>query len=57
MYSEALGHRTIESRDPMPEEALFRLYSMTRPITSLAAMILWEEGKLSLDDPISKYLP
>ena len=57
VYLEALGHRDLDARDPMPEDALFRQYSMTRPITSLAAMILWEEGKLALDDPISKYLP
>lgn len=57
VYSEALGYRTLENRDPMPGDALFRQYSMTRPITSLAAMILWEEGKLALDDPVSKYLP
>ena len=41
----------------MPEDALFRMYSMTRPITSLAAMILWEEGEFKLDDPIKRYLP
>jgi CubicO group peptidase (beta-lactamase class C family) len=41
----------------MAPDTLFRQYSMTRSITSLAAMILWEEGRLALDDPISKYLP
>ena len=57
VYLEALGQRDIETRSPMPENALFRLYSMARPITSLAAMILWEEGKFKLDDPVAKYLP
>ena len=57
VYSEALGYRTLEQQDPMPNDAIFRQYSMTRPITSVAAMILWEEGKLELDDPVSKYLP
>ena len=57
VYLEALGHRDLQARDSMPEDALFRLYSMTRPITSLAAMILWEEGTFKLDDPVSKYLP
>ena len=57
VYSEALGYRELEAQDPMPDDALFRQYSMTRSITSLAAMILWEEGKLALADPISKYLP
>lgn len=57
IYREALGQQDIASDTPMPEDALFRIYSMTRPVTSLAAMILWEEGKFQLDDPISQYLP
>ena len=57
VYQEALGRRDLESGSPMPEDALFRMYSMTRPITSLAAMILWEEGKFQLDEPIKRYLP
>ncbi len=57
VYHEALGQRDIATASPMPEDALFRIYSMTRPVTSLAAMILWEEGYFKLDDPISKYLP
>ena len=57
VYFEALGRRDLQARDPMPENALFRLYSMTRSITSTAAMILWEEGRFQLDDPISRYLP
>ena len=50
---EALGQADIEAARPMPEDAIFRLYSMTRSITSLAAMILWEEGAFRLDDPVS----
>ena len=57
VYMEALGQANIEAARPMPEDALFRLYSMTRSITSLAAMILWEEGAFRLDDPVSRYLP
>lgn len=57
VYLEALGQRDIASSSPMLDDALFRTYSMTRPVTSLAAMILWEEGLFQLDDPISKYLP
>ena len=57
VYFEALGRRDLQARDPMPHDALFRLYSMTRSITSTAAMILWEEGTFQLDDPISTYLP
>ena len=51
VYFEALGQRDLQTRDPMPQDALFRLYSMTRSITSTAAMILWEEGKFQLADP------
>ena len=57
VYMEALGQADIEDARPMPEDAIFRLYSMARSITSLAAMILWEEGAFQLDDPISRYLP
>ena len=57
VYMEALGQADIEAARPMPEDAIFRLYSMARSITSLGAMILWEEGKFQLDDPISRYLP
>ena len=57
VYMEALGQADIEAARPMPEDAIFRLYSMTRSMTSLAAMILWEEGAFQLDDLVSRYLP
>ncbi len=57
VYFEALGQRDLEAGDPMPEDAIFRLYSMTRSITSTAVMLLWEEGRFQLDDPIADYLP
>lgn len=57
VYLESLGKRDLEADSAMTDDALFRIYSMTRPVTSLAAMILYEEGKLQLDDTISKYLP
>ncbi len=57
VYLEALGQRDLEAQDPMPEDALFRLYSMTRSITSTAVMVLWEDDRFELDDPISMYLP
>ena len=56
-YLEALGELDRERGLAMRDDALFRLYSMTRPITSLAAMILWEEDRFELDDPVSMYLP
>lgn len=57
VYLESVGKRDLATDSPMEDDALFRIYSMTRPVTSLAAMILWEEGKFQLDDPISQYLP
>jgi CubicO group peptidase (beta-lactamase class C family) len=57
VYMEALGQADIEAARPMPEDAIFRLYSMSRAMTATAAMILWEEGAFQLDDPISRYLP
>ena len=41
----------------MTDDTIFRLYSMTKPITSVAAMMLVDEGKLRLDDPVAKYIP
>ena len=54
---ETLGHRDGESTLPMERDTLFRIASMTKPVTSVAAMILVEEGKIALDDPISRWLP
>jgi CubicO group peptidase (beta-lactamase class C family) len=57
VYFENFGVRDVESRRPMTPDTIFRLYSMSKPVTSVAAMMLVEEGKLSLDDPVSKYIP
>jgi CubicO group peptidase (beta-lactamase class C family) len=54
---DAFGFRDRETKAPMKTDAIFRIASMTKPITSVAAMILMEEGKLSLADPVSKYIP
>ncbi len=51
------GYRDREAGDLLHEDAVFRIYSMTKPITSLAAMMLWEEGCFDLDDPVVEYLP
>lgn len=56
-YFEALGARDPASGAPMLKDTIFRIYSMTKPIVSVAAMMLWEEGKFLLNDPIAKYLP
>lgn len=56
-HLEAVGLQTIETREPMPKDALFRIASMTKPITAIGIMILQDDGKLSVDDPVEKYLP
>jgi CubicO group peptidase (beta-lactamase class C family) len=53
----AYGTRGLENHAPMPREALFDLASMTKPITVVAALTLLEEGRFTLDDPISKFIP
>jgi len=54
---KAFGLRSVEAKDPMEPNDLFRIYSMTKPITSTAIMILVDEGKVALEDPVAKYLP
>jgi CubicO group peptidase (beta-lactamase class C family) len=54
---EAVGSRSLEAKSPMARDTLFRIASMTKPITALAVMILADEGKLSVDDPVEKHLP
>ena len=56
VYSEAVGWRDKEARDPMREDTIFRIDSQTKALTSVAAMMLMEEGKLLLDDPVGKHL-
>jgi len=57
VYLEAVGYQDLETRSRMQSESLFRIYSMTKPVTAVAAMILHEEGQFDLDDPVSMYLP
>jgi CubicO group peptidase (beta-lactamase class C family) len=57
IYSEAIGFQDKAARKPMPKDAIFRIYSMTKPLTSVGAMMLVEEGKIQLNDPVSKFLP
>ena len=54
---DSYGLRDPAAGAPMANDAIFRIYSMTKPITSVAAMMLWEEGKFLLSDPIEKFLP
>jgi CubicO group peptidase (beta-lactamase class C family) len=54
---EAVGSLSLESGQPMAKDALFRIASMTKPITAVGIMILMDEGKLSIEDPVEKHLP
>jgi CubicO group peptidase (beta-lactamase class C family) len=56
-YFEAFGALDPQTEAPMTKDAIFRIYSMTKPITSVAAMMLVEDGKLALADPVAKYIP
>jgi CubicO group peptidase (beta-lactamase class C family) len=56
-YHHNFGCLDPASEKPMGSDAIFRIYSMTKPIVSVAVMMLWEEGRLLLSDPISKFLP
>ena len=57
VYHERFGVQDVVSKRPMSDDTIFRLFSMTKPITSVAAMMLIDEGKLKLDDPVAKYIP
>lgn len=56
-YLEPVGYQDLETRTPMDESSIFRIYSMTKTVTAVAAMILHEEGAFDLDVPVSRYLP
>ncbi len=57
LYSGAFGHRDSASSPPITTQSMFRIASMTKPVTAVAAMQLVERGKVKLDDPVSQYLP
>ena len=54
VYAGKGGHADREADKPMTDDTIFRIYSMTKPITSIAAMMLYEEGKFDLNDPAGK---
>lgn len=56
-YYESFGVRDPGTKAPMTSNTIFRIYSMSKPITTVAAMMLVEEGKLQLDEPVAKYIP
>jgi CubicO group peptidase (beta-lactamase class C family) len=57
VHQDAYGLADIEAERPMSQDTYFYLYSMTKPVTSVALLMLYEEGKFQLDDPIAQYLP
>ena len=56
-YFQSVGMSDREKKSPMKNDTIFRIYSMSKPVTSVAVMMLYEEGKFFLSDPVSKYLP
>lgn len=57
VHVSAAGHRDREAGHAVTDDTVWRIYSMTKPITSVAALMLWEEGRFELKDPISRFLP
>jgi CubicO group peptidase (beta-lactamase class C family) len=57
VHFECVGQRDIEADKPIEPDTIFRIYSMTKPMTTAAMMMLYEEGKFKLDDPVSQYIP
>jgi CubicO group peptidase (beta-lactamase class C family) len=54
---DAYGYKDVTAKTPLTKDTIFRIASMTKPIAGVAMMILWEEGKWKLDDPVHKYIP
>lgn len=57
VHGSVQGHADVASGRPLAEDSIFRIYSMTKPITSIALMMLVEEGRVMLDDPVHRYIP
>ena len=57
VYHRSFGYADLDTQRPVDQSTIFRIYSMSKPITAVAALTLWEEGLYQLDDPVSKYLP
>lgn len=55
--TKALGYQNVEDQVPMRDDTIFRIFSMTKPVTGTALMTLYDEGRFSLDDPIEKHMP
>src|SRR5215831_2445426 len=57
VHNSASGFADVERKVPLKDDTIFRIYSMTKPITSVAFMMLVEEGRVALDEPVHKYIP
>ena len=57
VHFDAYGVQDLESKKPVTKDTIFRIASMTKPIAGVAMMMLWEEGKWTLDDPVAKHIP
>jgi CubicO group peptidase (beta-lactamase class C family) len=57
VHFDAVGKQGIDNDSPMEKDTLFRIFSMTKPVTAVAMMMLYEEDKFQMNDPVSKYLP
>lgn len=57
VYNEKWGYRDLATKAPLTDDTIYHIYSMTKPITSVAVMMLFEEGKFLLHEPIAKYIP
>src|ERR1700722_13420857 len=57
VHSAVQGFADVERKVPVKDDTIFRIYSMTKPITSVAFMMLFEEGRVALDEPVHKYIP
>src|SRR3981081_2558956 len=57
VYREYFGVQDLVSKAPMTDQTIFRLFSMTKAITSVVAVMMLDEGKFSLEDPVAKYIP
>jgi len=57
VFHKAYGYNDPETKEPLSKDGIFRIASQTKAITTVAVMMLWEEGKFGLDDPVSRYIP
>ena len=57
VFARSVGHQDLESGKPIEMDSIFRIFSMSKPLTSVAVMMLYEEGNFQLDDPISRFIP